>query len=107
MDIQIGGLDDLKERFDEAMETIVEYQLGTRVDSDEFFSEPFMEDHTEFDSFRAFCDESPWTLDTPEDIQSVPSSELDGYVSKTTDFETWEEMKTTAAEEAIVFDLLS
>lgn len=107
MDIRVEELDELRDRVDDALDTIVEYQLGTRVNSDEFFSRPFMEDHTEFDSFRAFCRQSPWSLDSPSDIQGVPSRELDEYVSNTTDFETWEEMKTKAAEEAILFDLLS
>lgn len=107
MDLQVEGLEDLRDRVDDALDTIVAYETGTRINSDEFFATPFMEDHTDFDSFRSFCQQSPWSLDRPEDIQEVPRPELDDYVSDTTDFETWEEMKTKAAEEAIIEGLLS
>lgn len=107
MDLRVEGLDELKDRLNGALDTLAEYQLGTRINSDEFFSQPFMQDHTEFDSFRAFYQQSPWALESPSEIQQVPSTQLDEYVSNTTDFETWEEMKTKAAEEALLFDLLS
>lgn len=107
MDLQIGDLEDLEGRLQAAVDRIGELQAGTRVRSDEFFSEPFMRDHTQFDSFPAFCEASPWSLEEPRHVHRVDDRRLDAYVAETTDFESWEGMKTQAAEEAIVDQVVS
>ena len=107
MDLQVAGLEDLKDRVGTALDRIAELQMGTRIQSDAFFSEPFMDDHTEFDSFAAFCEQSPWTLEERRDIQDVTCERLDEYVAERTDFETWERMKTQAAEERIIDQIQS
>jgi hypothetical protein len=97
MDLQVAGLEDVSERVGAALDRIGELQAGTRVSSEAFFSEPFMRDHTEFDSFAAFCEQSPWSLSEPSDVQEVPRREVDDYVAARTDFQSWEGMKTQAA----------
>ncbi|WP_430639490.1 hypothetical protein [Haloferax volcanii] len=107
MDLQITGLEGLEERVGNALNRIGELQAGTRVQSDDFFSHPFMRDHTEFDSFDAFCEQSPWTFDDAADVRNVSRDRLNEYIVATTDFETWEGMKTQAAEEEIIDQLVS
>jgi len=107
MDLQVAGLEDLEERIGKALDRIGELQAGTRVQSDTFFSQPFMRDHTEFDSFAAFCHQSPWPLDDVSDVQDVSRDQLNEYIAATTDFETWEGMKTQAAEEEIIDQIVS
>ncbi|WP_148414121.1 hypothetical protein [Haloferax sp. KTX1] len=107
MDLRVAGLNGLEERVESALDRIGELQAGTRVQSDAFFSQPFMSDHTEFDSFAAFCEQSPWPLDDVGDVQDVPRDRLNGYIASTTDFETWEGMKTRAAEEEIIDQIVS
>ncbi|WP_440991763.1 hypothetical protein [Haloarchaeobius baliensis] len=102
MDLQVGGLEDLEERVGSALERIGELEAGTRVESDAFFSESFMCNHTEFESFAAFCAQSPWALDNVSDIRNVSRDRLNEYIDSTTEFETWEEMKTQAAETEII-----
>jgi len=102
MDLQVSELEDLEDRLESALERIADLQMGARIQSDTFFSQPFMDDHTEFDSFAAFCEQSPWTLEQESDVQDVPRNRLDDYVADRTDFETWEGMKTQAAEERII-----
>lgn len=104
-DLRVSELDPFHGRLEKAQERVFELQAGTRVDSDEFFSEEFMRSHTQFDSFHAFYRESPWTLDEKCSIDELPNERLDAYVAGTTEFETWEEMKTRAAQEEI-FDQL-
>ncbi|MFC7127976.1 hypothetical protein [Haloferax chudinovii] len=106
MDLQVTGLNGLEERVESALDRLGELQAGTRVQSDAFFSQPFMSDHTEFDSFAAFCEQSPWTLDDVSDVQNVSRDQLNGYIDATTDFETWEEMKTRAAEEDLISQIV-
>lgn len=107
MDLQIRELKDLEETLATAKNRVDELRAGTRVRSDEFFSEPFMVDHTEFGSFSAFCEHSPWSLEQPREIQHVERQRLDAYVADTTEFETWEAMKTQAAEEEIIDQVIS
>ena len=107
MDLQVAGLEDLQDRVGTALDRIGELQAGTRVQSDAFFSHPFMDDHTEFGSFAAFCEQSPWVLDNRSDIQNVPREQLNDYVATTTDFKSWEGMKTQTAEEEIIDQIIS
>ncbi|MGQ3412125.1 hypothetical protein [Natrinema versiforme] len=107
MDLQRGGLEDLEGRLRTAISRISELQAGMRVTSDEFFSDPFMCEHTQFRSFPAFCEASPWSLERPRTIQRVNRRRLDAYVAETTDFESWEAMKTQAAEEEIIDQAVS
>lgn len=107
MDLQVAGLEDLEEKVGNALERIAELQAGTRVRSDTFFSRQFMRDHTEFESFGAFCTQSPWNLDGISDVQKISRDQLNEYINDTTDFETWEGMKTQAAEEEIIDQIVS
>ncbi|MFD1643874.1 hypothetical protein [Halohasta litorea] len=107
MDLQVAGLEDLEEKVETALTRIDELQAGTRVTSDTFFSQPFMRDHTEFDSFSAFCTESPWPVDDIGDLQAISRDPLNDYIATTTEFETWETMKTQAAEEEIIDQIIS
>jgi len=107
MDLQAGALEDFKSRIGTVLDRIGELQAGRRVQSDAVFSEPFMDDHTEFDSFDAFCEQSPWTIDDRDDVRDVPRERLDEYVAARTDFETWERMETRAAEEELIDQVVS
>jgi len=107
MELQVAGLEALKDRAEMALDRIGELQAGTRVQSDAFFSQPFMDDYTAFDSFATFCEQSPWALDDRSDMPELPRDELDEYVASRTDFESWERMKTRAAEEEIIDQIVS
>jgi len=106
-DLRVSELDPLHGRLEAALERVFELQAGTRVDSNDFFSEEFMRSHTQFDSFHAFYRESSWNLEEPSAMDELPNESLDSYVVETTEFTTWEEMKTVAAEEEILDQLIS
>jgi hypothetical protein len=76
------------------------------VDLEEFFDPAFMREHTEFESFAAFCAESPWEVEERADLEDVPVDELDGYVAETTAFDSWVAMRNEAAERAVVERLM-
>lgn len=107
MDLQVAGLEELEDRVETALDRIAELQMGVRMQSDAFFSQPFMDDHTDFKSFTAFCEKSPWALEENREIQDVSRKALNEYVAARTDFETWEEMKTCAAQERIIEQIQS
>lgn len=102
MATRVEALEGIESRASAMLDKLWELQTSQRVSSDAVISQPFMRDHTEFDSFVDFVDRCPWSITNPSSIREVPRDELDDYVATTTDFETWEEMETQAAEEALV-----
>lgn len=56
-----------------------------------------MQKHTRFASFDEFCRQSPWKIHTWPELGRVHRYKLDSYVTKTTTFDSWEEMQTQAA----------
>ncbi len=81
-DLRVSELDPFHGRLEKAQERVFELQAGTRVDSDEFFSEEFMRSHTQFDSFHAFYRESPWTLDEWEFHGRTPRTTVSTATSR-------------------------
>jgi len=106
MDIQVGGLEQLEERVNGALERIGELQAGTWINSDSFFPEPFMQEHTDYDSFDAFCADAPWSVSEAGAVERVADRKLNAHVAATTVFEDWEAMKTAAAEKKILAELV-
>jgi len=65
-------------------------------------SEAFIRRHTEFDSADEFCAACPCDDDTIGGVQRLSTDERNPFVARTTDFETWAEMKQSAAVEDLV-----
>lgn len=76
------------------------------VEPGEFFDPAFMEEHTEFETFDAFCAESPWQIDDRGDLARVSTAELDRFVRRTTRFDRWVAMRNRAAEREVRSRLL-
>ena len=57
-------------------------------------------------SFGAFCTQGPWNLDGISDVQALSREQLNEYIDDRTEFQTWEGMKTQAAEDEII-DLIA
>lgn len=64
---------------------------------DSFYPRRFIQESTQFDSFGEFHQQSPWEMETWDEIQQIPSTQLDVYVADSTQFDSWEEMKSQAA----------
>jgi len=60
-------------------------------------SESFIRRRTQFGSVDEFCVASPSDDDTIGGVQRLSADERDAFVARTTDFETWAEMKQSAA----------
>lgn len=58
---------------------------------------PFVRRRTQFDSVAEFCEHCPCEADTIGGVQRLSADERDAFVARTTDFETWEAMKESAA----------
>ncbi|WP_324664916.1 hypothetical protein [Haloarcula sediminis] len=65
-------------------------------------SESFIRRHTQFGSVEEFCVASPCDDDSIGSVQQLSADERDAFVARTTEFETWAEMKESAAVEDLV-----
>ncbi len=65
-------------------------------------SPAFVRRYTKFDSVEKFCEASPSDDATLGSVQRLSADERDAFVARTTDFETWGEMKERAAVEDLV-----
>jgi hypothetical protein len=65
-------------------------------------TESFIRRHTQFESVAEFCAASPSSDDSIGGVQRLSADERDTFVARATDFETWAEMKQTAAVEELV-----
>ncbi len=64
--------------------------------------EAFIRRRTQFDSVEEFCAACPCDDDTIGGVQQLPADERNAFVTRTTEFETWDEMKRSAAVEDLV-----
>jgi hypothetical protein len=87
MDIEIEGLDDLKEQ--------LEKTFNEEVPMVEVFNSEFMMMYTDFNSFEEFMESSIWTVESQEDFEAIPEDEFDEYVNEHTEFPSWEVMFET------------
>ncbi|WP_302080724.1 hypothetical protein [Salinibaculum rarum] len=60
-------------------------------------SESFISRRTQFNSVDRFCAACPCDDDTTMAVQRLSADKRDAFVAQTTDFETWAEMKQSAA----------
>lgn len=92
MDLEIEGLDDLQEQLEEMAD------LGGEVPMVEIFTPEFMMMYTDFGSFEAFLEASPWTVESQEDFEAIPEDDFDKYVDEHTEFPSWEVMFETGGD---------
>lgn len=96
MAVEITGFDDL-----DGLREHVE-SSGGEVPMGELFTSDFMQNYTEFSSFEAFLGQSPWTVETQADFESIPADELDAYVEDRTGFDSWETMLSVGGREYVL-----
>lgn len=97
LDLRVKTHDSLPARLTTALEGAIAPETPGSYDAHAFFSQAFVQHHTKFESFDAFCRACPCERDTVGGIQRLPADERNEFVATTTDFETWPEMKQSAA----------
>lgn len=91
---KIHGFDQL-----EKLQRRIEDLDGTHnVPFDEAFSPDFMVEFTDFSSIDEMLQASGYKADTPEDFAAIPDDDWDAFVSRSTRFATWEDMRAAAGE---------
>jgi hypothetical protein len=91
----VDDLNDLEELADRAQELDGENQVPLV----ELFNPNFMREYTDFESLEEFFEESPWTVESQEDLDEIPDDPFNKYVNEYTVFSDQDEMMGEAGEE--------
>jgi hypothetical protein len=92
MSVKIEGMGELTRQFDSFGE-------DRSIPISELFTPRFMRTHTDAETFGAFIENSPWSVETEDDFKSIPESKWDDYVETYTVFKDWDAMLSTAFRE--------
>ncbi|MCS4159437.1 hypothetical protein [Salinibacter ruber] len=98
MDIEIEGLDELENYFEQLEEKAKELEGENKVPFSELFDTSFMSEHTPHTDFVAFLEAGGFEVETQEDFEAIPEAELNEHIRETTELESWEEMQAAATE---------
>ena len=74
-------------------------EISGPVSFDVLFNQNFMSKHSNFSSFDELLKVGNYTVNSKDDFEAIPESELDTLISEHTNFNSWEEMKVVAGKE--------
>lgn len=94
-----NGFDELNNELNKMAKAAKDLEQNSSVPFDEIFTKKFMCEHTNFDSFDAFLTAGGFSVQTNEEFEAIPDSEMNSHVSSSTNFSDWEDMLSTAAAE--------
>jgi hypothetical protein len=97
LDPGVETLDPRDARLTAAVERLLAPETRSETDATDYFSDSFVNRHTDFESLEAFCRACPCERDTIGGVQGLDAAERDEFVAARTDFETWQEMTQHAA----------
>ncbi|KLU66583.1 hypothetical protein DEAC_c12490 [Desulfosporosinus acididurans] len=72
--------------------------MGNTVTLSEIFTTEFMKLYTQFESIEELFSAGGFNVTTEEDYDAIPDKTIDTFVANTTNFPTWKEMLTEAAD---------
>lgn len=99
MSVEIEGFEELTDELDRLAENAGAIDGELDVSFDELFTPDFMRTFSDYDSIDAFLEASPWTVESREDFNRIPSADFDAYVDDHTGFNSWDAMLAAAARE--------
>lgn len=95
---KMNGLDDLIKSFEKMEKNAKELDGNHNIPLGDLMNEKFMSKNTKFATIDDFFENSPFTVETDEDFDSIDKDELDEYVQENTKFSSWEDMLEYATE---------
>jgi hypothetical protein len=92
----MGGFDDLNKLLKEIQKKVE--NANGEVSFPDLFNPNFMTTFTNFSDIDEFFKKSPFEIHDQDEFENLDDNELDQYVSETTRFSSWDEMKAKAGE---------
>lgn len=102
MSIKINGLDDLQKHLGHIEKEVSKLEHGISVSFDELFTEQFMLEHSNFSTFDELLQAGGFVVNSEEEFEAIPDSVFDEHISMNTDFDSWEDMLSSAQEDYVV-----
>ncbi|WP_368251194.1 hypothetical protein [Enterococcus sp. 2201sp1_2201st1_B8_2201SCRN_220225] len=96
MGVKIQGLDQLQKRLKQMEQSASSLNGSHSVSFNDLFTKKFMNRYTDFSIIDEFVEKSGFDF---SDMESIDEADLDSFVNENTQFESWNKMKTKAAEE--------
>ena len=93
---KITGLDELEKQLDKLSQAADELDGEHSVSFGVLFNPEFMSRNTQFQTIDEFTERSSFDF---SDIESIDEAQLDKFIAEHTSFESWEDMKASAAQE--------
>lgn len=87
---RITGLDKFQKKLQQLRKNAKELNGKHSVPFDDLFSKEFMHTHCSFSSIQAMLDASPFK---DMEFKDIPDADWDAYVSQSTNFKSWKDMK--------------
>jgi len=103
--IKLSSLDDVKKKLESIRKKIDELN-SKEIQYFELFSASFMHSHSNFSSFSELLEAGGFKVTTEEDFSRISGDKFDAHISKTTDFDDWEDMRRCAIDQYIKQTLL-
>ena len=99
---EINGLNELQKELENLQKKVENLSGSQNIPLKELLSNSFMKEYTSFNSIRELFKASGFQINSIEDFDNIPLSELDNYISKTTDFDSWEDMISEATNQYVL-----
>ena len=90
--IKFDGLDDFIDNLEQLAQNAQELDGEHEVPLSELFTQAFMEENTHYSSLGDLLEAGGFHADSAEALDSIPESELDAHIARTTKFDSWESM---------------
>ena len=92
-------IDDLVDDLEELGDRAEKLDGENKIPLSELFNPSFMKEYTDFESLEGFFEESPWTVESEEDLDEISDGPFNEYVAEHTVFSDQDEMMKKAGEE--------
>jgi hypothetical protein len=96
---EIKGLNEIQNKLNVLQHDIEKITKEERVTLNDLFPSSFMRKYTQFSTINEMVNNSPFKVESEVDFKNIPDNDWDVYVREKTSFQSWNEMKSKAAEE--------
>lgn len=97
-DFDLSGLDELQKQLENMEKAAEELENTEEISFTELFADSFMEENTDFSTLDEMFETFGYSNFTQEEFDRIPDEEINLKVSKSTNFNSWQEMLSTAGE---------
>ena len=94
--LKITGLGDLEKQL-KNIEKNIKREVEGEVSLRTLFSNEFLKEHTNFDSFESFEESLPVQLKEQSDLDNIDKNKVDPFIKEKTKFDSWDDLAEAAA----------